>query len=65
MHWANSAPPVVLPVLGELKTWQLALLIVSVPGPLLALLMCAVREPARHEKARPVDAMPVVPCVPS
>ena len=55
VHWASSAPPVVLPVVGELKTWQLALLIVSVPGPLLALLMLPVREPARHEKVRPVD----------
>ena len=32
-------PPVVLPGLGELKTWQLAFLIVSVPGPLLALVL--------------------------
>ena len=35
--------------LGELKTWQLAFLIVSVPGPLLALVLLLVREPRRHE----------------
>ena len=52
VHWANSAPPVVLPGIGELKTWQLAFLVVSLPGPLLALLMLLMREPARHEKAR-------------
>jgi MFS family permease len=51
VHWANSAPPVVLPIVGELKTWQLAFFVVSVPGPLLALLMLPIREPARHEKA--------------
>jgi MFS family permease len=47
--WASTAPPVVLPGLGELKTWQLAFLIVSVPGPLLALVLLFVREPERHE----------------
>jgi MFS family permease len=47
--WANTAPPVVLPGFGELKTWQLAFLIVSVPGPLLALVLLLVREPRRHE----------------
>lgn len=56
VHWANSAPPVVLPVLGELRTWQLAFLIVSVPGPLLALLLLLLREPARHEKAQAAAA---------
>jgi MFS family permease len=40
---------VVLPGLGELKTWQLAFLVVSVPGPVLALALLLVREPRRHE----------------
>jgi len=52
VHWANSAPPVVLPVLGELRTWQLAFLLVGVPGPLLAVLLMLLREPERHEKAQ-------------
>jgi MFS family permease len=52
VHWANSAPPVVLPLLGELRTWQLAFLIVSVPGPLLALVLMLLSEPARHEKVQ-------------
>lgn len=51
IQWAISAPPVVVPLLGELKSWQLAFLIVSVPGPVLALAMLAVREPKRQEKA--------------
>lgn len=57
VHWANSAPPVVLPILGELRTWQLAFLIVSVPGPLLAVLLMLLSEPARHEKVQ-VAAVP-------
>jgi len=51
VHWASSAPPVVLPVIGELRSWQLAFLIVSVPGPLLALALLPMAEPLRHEKA--------------
>ncbi len=58
VHWANSAPPVVLPVLGELRTWQVAFLIVSVPGPLLALLLLLVKEPARHEKVKSAAVQP-------
>jgi len=50
IQWAITAPPVHLPVLGELRSWQLAFLMVSLPGPFLALLMMAVREPKRHEK---------------
>jgi MFS family permease len=41
-----------------LKTWQLAFLIVSLPGPLLALLLLPMREPTRHEKARTVGGNP-------
>ena len=52
VHWANSAPPVVLPFVGEIRSWQLAFLIVSLPGPLLALLLLPMREPQRHEKAQ-------------
>lgn len=55
IKWANSAPPAVLPFLGELKTWQLAFLIVSIPGPLLALAMLSVREPGRHETVLAVN----------
>jgi MFS family permease len=51
VHWASSAPPVVLPLVGELKSWQLAFLIVSVPGPLLALALLPMAEPLRHERA--------------
>lgn len=51
IQWAMTAPPVSLPLLGELKSWQLAFLIVSVPGPILMLAMLPLREPKRQEKA--------------
>jgi len=51
IQWANTAPPVVLPLLGELKSWQLAFIIVSLPGPLLILAMLPLHEPKRQEKA--------------
>lgn len=54
IEWAISAPPSYLPFFGELRSWQLAFLIVAIPGPSLMLLMMAVREPQRHE--RPVAA---------
>jgi MFS family permease len=56
INWASTAPPVVLPVLGELRSWQLAFLIVSLPGPVLALAMLFVREPQRQELARAAAA---------
>ena len=50
--WASTAPPVVLPILGELRTWQLAFLLVSLPGPVLAIAVWALREPKRQELAK-------------
>src|SRR6185295_17903728 len=47
--WANTAPPVVLPGFGALKVWQLTFVIVSLPGPVLALALLCAREPRRHE----------------
>lgn len=40
----------VLPVLGEVRMWQLAFFVVGLPGLLIALLMLTVREPARRGK---------------
>jgi MFS family permease len=59
VQWAINAPPVELPGIGVLAPWQLAFLLVSVPGPLLALLLLAFREPKRHEGVRsPTDVAP-------
>jgi len=47
-----TAPPLVLPVFGELYAWQTVFLIVGLPGLLIALLMATVREPVRRGKLR-------------
>ena len=44
-------PPVTLPVIGLLKTWQLTFLVVGLPGLLVALLMGTVVEPVRRDLA--------------
>ena len=58
-----DAPPILLPVLGEIHAWQLTFFIVGLPGLLVALLMLTVREPARktgHDASRsPGDTVPL------
>lgn len=48
VQWALSAPPIVLPLVGALRSWQVAFMAVSLPGPILVLAMSLLREPARH-----------------
>lgn len=45
--WAASAPPISIPLIGELKPWQLAFIAVGLPGVPVALLILALREPSR------------------
>ena len=47
---ALSMGPQTLPVLGTVKAWQFAFLMVGIPGLLLVLLLLTLREPARHER---------------
>ena len=51
-----DAPPLNLPLFGELQAWQTVFLLVGLPGLLIALLMTTVREPVRHGKMEFVDA---------
>ena len=44
----EAAPSTILPVIGEVYSWQFVFLAVGLPGLLVALLMLTVREPARH-----------------
>lgn len=44
----NEYESYALPLLGELKPWQLVFMIVAVPGLLLALIMLLVKEPPRR-----------------
>jgi len=44
----SEAPPVTLPVVGELFAWQTVFIVVGLPGILMAFLMLTVREPTRR-----------------
>jgi len=46
----SAAPPVTLPVVGQLYAWQTVFLVVGLPGLVMALLMLTVKEPARLER---------------
>lgn len=46
-----SDADIAVPLLGSFRSWQLAFLIVAVPGLFAALLMLTVREPVRREVA--------------
>jgi MFS family permease len=43
----SQAPPVTLPVVGQLYAWQTVFIVVGLPGILVAVLMLTVREPER------------------
>lgn len=64
-----DAPPVVVPVFGELYAWQTVFLVVGLPGLLMAVLMWTVREPIRRERMRlasetaAVDQIPLADAV--
>ncbi len=45
----RSAQPITLPLVGTLKSWQLAFMVVSLSGPLLLVALSALREPTRQE----------------
>lgn len=48
IRFASAQGDVVLPVLGEVRPWQLIFLILGAAGVLFTLVMLAVREPARR-----------------
>ncbi len=48
IEMVSSAATVTLPLVGELRPWQAAFVIVALPGLPLALLMLTVREPVRR-----------------
>lgn len=47
--YVSNAPPLHLPVVGELFAWQTVFIIVGLPGLLMAALMMTIREPVRRE----------------
>lgn len=54
VHLVSEAEPVVLPMIGSVRPWQLTFFVVGLPGLLVALMMRAIHEPARG--GRLVDA---------
>ncbi len=48
VHWAMTAGPVTLPLLGEIAPWQVAFLVVGAPGLLVALWALTIKEPPRR-----------------
>jgi MFS family permease len=50
VHEIASLPTIHLPLIGELRPWQMTFLIVGVPGLVLAALMLTIREPERRER---------------
>jgi len=49
----SSADTVTLPLVGELRPWQAAFIVVSLPGLPIALMMLTVREPRRRGTSSP------------
>jgi len=54
--WVNSAEAIILPFLGELEAWQLTMIIVGLPGVLIAPLLLLLREPVRRQDSRSASA---------
>lgn len=48
IDWLTALGPQQIPLVGELRPWQLALIIVGLPGLLIAPLLLTVTEPARR-----------------
>ena len=48
VDWLEAQPNFVLPVFGELYSWQMVLVIVGLPGILLAAVMFTIAEPRRR-----------------
>lgn len=48
IHFLQNVPPVVLPVIGALRSWQMAFLLVGLPGLAVAALVFTLKEPVRR-----------------
>ncbi len=51
VHLVTHGPPIIVPVLGQLKSWQAVFLIVGAPPVLLAPLMFTIRDTRRRARA--------------
>ena len=48
IDYLESVPNIVMPVIGEVYSWQMVFIVVGAPGLLIALAMWFIREPDRH-----------------
>lgn len=48
IHFLATVPPMVLPVVGLLRTWQMVFLLVGIPGLVVSALVFTIREPVRR-----------------
>jgi MFS family permease len=48
--WMASQPPVSLPFVGQLETWQVVFIAAGAPGLLVAALIFTIREPLRRQR---------------
>ncbi|HIG41000.1 MAG: MFS transporter [bacterium] len=56
IDYLEAQPHVVMPVFGEMFSWQTVLVVVGLPGVLLALVMFTMREPARSGVGAELDS---------
>ena len=52
-QYAFNIGPMVIPVLGHVKPWQLTFILLGLPGIFFVLAMLSVKEPARKEQSGP------------
>lgn len=50
LAWSGTVEQISLPALGSVKPWQLAFIIVGLPGLVISLLMLSLREPERRDR---------------
>ncbi len=48
IHFLNTVPPVTVPVIGTLHNWQMAFLLVGIPGLVVSALVWTIKEPVRR-----------------
>jgi MFS family permease len=52
IHFLQNVPPVVLPAIGALRSWQMAFLLVGLPGLAVAALVFTLKEPVRRGRLK-------------
>ncbi|NKB39064.1 MAG: MFS transporter [Gammaproteobacteria bacterium] len=59
IEWLSNTPPLHIPLLGTLRAWQLAFIVVGLPGVLFALLALTIREPSRQGASSGQNSIPL------